>query len=103
MERKTASMKVGERPERRSSRQETTPAKPTIESVKDATKPFGLTLVELTPQSAADFQVQGQSGLFVKEINPESHLAEVKSSAGTEAIGEGDIIQRINRITVKDM
>ena len=102
MERKTTSMKLGERPPKRSVRDETKPARPTIESTKDAAKPFGLTLVELTPQSAADFQVEGQSGLFVKEINPESHIAEVKSSAGTEAIGEGDIIQRINRITVKD-
>ena len=102
MDRRTASMKVGERPPARTAREVTSPTKPTIESTKDAAKPFGLTLVELTPQSAADFQVEGQSGLFVKEINPESHIAEVKSSSGTEAIGEGDIIQRINRITVKD-
>src|SRR5687768_423383 len=101
MDRKTTSMKVGERPPSRRSRDDARP-KPTIESTKDAAKPFGLTLIELTPQSAADFQVQGQSGLFVKEISPESHIAEVKSSTGGEAIGEGDIIQRINRITVKD-
>ena len=102
MDRKTASMKVGERPPPRTAREATGPSKPKIESTKDAAKPFGLTLVELTPQSAADYQVEGQSGLFVKEISPESHIAEVKSSTGSEAIGEGDIIQRINRITVKD-
>jgi len=103
LDRKTTSMKVAERPpSRRTARDDTRQTKPTIESTKDAAKPLGLTLVELTPQSAADYQVEGQSGLFIKEINPESHIAEVKSSSGGEAIGEGDIIQRINRIIVKD-
>jgi len=100
-ERKTATLKLGERPGRRASTIETKTEQP-VEPVKDVAKPFGLTLVELTPQSAADYQVEGQSGLFVKEINPESHIAEVKSSTGGDALGEGDIIQRINRVSVKD-
>ncbi|MFL6467862.1 MAG: Do family serine endopeptidase [Pyrinomonadaceae bacterium] len=100
LDRKTASLKLGERPGRRSSAEMKT-EQPT-EPIKDVAKPFGLTLVELTPQAAADYQVEGQSGLFVKEINPESHIAEVKSSTGTDALGEGDIIQRINREPVKD-
>jgi len=102
MDRRSTSMKVGERPSRRVAETETSPTKLKTEPTKDATKPFGLTLVELTPQAAADYQVEGQSGLFVKEINPESHIAEVKTATGAEALGEGDIIQRINRITVKD-
>ena len=101
MERKTISLKLGERPPRRLAAAETKTEKP-AETVSEAGKPFGLTLVELTPQAAADYQVQGQTGLFVKEINPESHIAEVKSSTGGDALGEGDIIQRINRVPVKD-
>lgn len=102
LERKTATMKLGERPLRRGSAGLTESGRPETDPVKEAGKPFGLTLVELTPQAAADYQVEGQSGLFIKEINPESDLAEIKNSVGVDAIGEGDIIQRINRVTVKD-
>ena len=101
MERKTVSLKLGERPPRRLASAETAPSKST-EPVRDLAKPFGLTLVELTPKAAEDFQVEGQTGLFVKEINPESSIAEVKNSSGNDALGEGDIIQRINRVSVKD-
>ncbi|MGH9946275.1 MAG: trypsin-like peptidase domain-containing protein [Pyrinomonadaceae bacterium] len=101
VERKTTTLKLGERPPRRIGLNES-PAKPAPVKPRDSAKPFGLTLVELTPQAAADYQVEGQSGLFVKEINPESLLNEVKNSTGNGALGEGDIIQRINRVTVKD-
>ena len=101
MDRKSVSLKLGERPPRRLAATETAPTK-TTEPAKDLAKPFGLTLVELTPQSAADYQVEGQTGLFVKEINPESSIAEVKNSSGSDALGQGDIIQRINRVPVKD-
>jgi len=101
LERKTASLRLGERPVRNVRISAERSEAPRTEPVRD-TKPFGLTLVELTPQAAATFQVEGQSGLFVKEIDPESVIAEVKLSNGADAIGEGDIIQRINRIAVKD-
>lgn len=101
LDRKTVSLKLGERPPRRLAAAETAPSK-TSEPAKDLAKPFGLTLVELTPQAAADYQVEGQTGLFVKEINPESTIAEAKNSAGNEALGQGDIIQRINRVPVRD-
>jgi serine protease Do len=101
LERKTVSLRVGERPPRRLNASDTK-TETQIDAAKDPAKPFGLTLVELTPQAAADYQVQGQTGLFVKEINPESTIAEVKSSSGADALGEGDIIQRINRVPVKD-
>lgn len=102
LDRKTATMKLGERPPRRTASNRNGVEPPPVEPAKEPGKPFGLTLVELTPKAATDYQVEGQVGLFVKEINPESHLAEVKNSNGGEAIGEGDIIQRINRVTVKD-
>jgi serine protease Do len=101
IERKTISLRVGERPPRRLNASDTKTDTP-MDAAKDPAKPFGLTLVELTPQAAADYQVQGQTGLFVKEINPESTIAEVKASSGADALGEGDIIQRINRVPVKD-
>ncbi|MEP6704911.1 MAG: hypothetical protein ABJB34_08905, partial [Acidobacteriota bacterium] len=44
-----------------------------------------------------------QKGVLVKEINPESFIADVKLSNGVEALGEGDLIQRMNRAAVTDV
>ena len=66
-------------------------------------KPFGLTLAELTPMLAANYKLEGLKGLVVKEINPASFIADVKNSIGDEALGEGDLIQRINRVNVTDL
>jgi len=41
--------------------------------------------------------------VLVKEINPESFIADVKISNGVDALGEGDLIQRINRTPVTNV
>lgn len=70
---------------------------------KGETKPFGLTLTELTPTLAAAYKLDGKKGIIVKDINPDSYIADVKSSNGaTSALGPGDLIQRINRVSVTD-
>jgi serine protease Do len=66
-------------------------------------RPFGLTLNELTPALAATYKLEGQKGLLVKDINPASFIADVRNSNGAEALGEGDLIQRINRVNVTDL
>ncbi len=71
-----------------------------LERTNEPTKPFGLTLAELTPQQATTFKLEGQTGVVVKEINPESFIADVKLSTGVDALGEGDVIVRINRVPV---
>jgi S1-C subfamily serine protease len=38
--------------------------------------------------------------VLVTEVSPESYIADVKQSNGGEALGEGDLIQRINRVPV---
>lgn len=103
MDRKTISLKLGERPipNRRSGDDDGHPKSGPDRTTLD-TKPFGLTLAELTPQLAATYKLEGQKGLVVKEINPDSFIADVKASTGTEALGEGDVIQRINRVQVSD-
>lgn len=101
MERRTTSIRLGERPsvsERDDSSRKPLP----IDGNRPDTKPFGLTLVELTPAVATTYKLDGQKGLLVKELNPESFLADVKTSTGGEALGEGDVIQRINRVSVQD-
>lgn len=60
-------------------------------------KPFGLTLAEITPELSASYQIERDAGLVVKDINPESFIADVKVSSGGDGIGQGDVIQRMNR------
>ncbi len=66
-------------------------------------KPFGMTLSELSPMLVDRYKTGTQKGLIVREINPTSFIADVKDSLGEEALTEGDLIQRINRIPVKDL
>lgn len=104
LEKKTASAKLGERPtvdramddpgERR---------KLPLDRTSAEQKPFGLTLNEVTPALAATHKLEGQKGLLVAEINPASFIADVRNSNGNEALGAGDLIQRINRVSVTDL
>jgi serine protease Do len=102
LDRRTASIRLGERP-LRSTRtgEESSRTRLPLER-KEEVKPFGLTLVELTPTLAATHKLEGQKGILVKEINPESYIADVKLSNGVDALGEGDLIQRLNRVAVTD-
>lgn len=102
LERKTVAMTLGERPPNNSDDSESPKVKLPVETDKKETKPFGLTLSELTPTLAAAYKIEGQKGLIIKEINPESFIADVKNSTGGDAIGEGDVIMRINRKPVMD-
>ena len=70
---------------------------------KEEAKPFGLTLSELTPGLAASYKLEGMKGILVKDINPESYIADVKVSNGTDALAEGDLIRRVNRVNVADL
>lgn len=102
LERKTASITLGERPASgRASLNEN--SKPPVNPVKDEPKPFGLTLNELTPVLATKYKLQGLKGLVVREISPASFITDVKNSLGGIALAEGDLIQRINRVPVTDL
>ena len=102
MDRLTSSIRLGTRPTRDESVPGAdSPAAGPAERAKAEAEPFGLTLVELTPTLAATYRMQGQKGLLVKEVNPDSFIADVKVSSG-DALDEGDVIQRINRVAVTD-
>lgn len=64
------------------------------------TLPFGLTLIEITPKNAETYRLDGEKGLLIRKIDPESFIADVKSSTGATALGSNDLLQRINRQTV---
>lgn len=103
-DRKTTSLRLAERPvETRNSEDEPTPVKLPIERKVEDTRPFGLTLTELTPETASLYRLDGQKGVLVKEINPESFIADVKASTGNTALGEGDLIVKINRKPAVDV
>jgi hypothetical protein len=68
------------------------PKKLPVNDTKKPVEPFGLTLIELTPQLAAVYKVEGEKGLIIKNINQASFIADVKNSNGTDAFREGDLI-----------
>lgn len=104
LERRTATLKLGERPvDSRASEDEPTPVKLPLDRKTEDTKPFGLTLIDLTFDVAALYKIDGQKGVLVKEINPESYIADVKISTGNQALNEGDLITKINRLPVTDV
>ncbi len=74
-----------------------------IKKRNEELKPFGLTLTEITPELSASYQIEKDAGLVVKDINPESFIADVKVSSGGDGIGQGDVIQRMNRKPVTNL
>ncbi len=101
--RNAASIKLGERPSRDRAANDINRPTPPTNDVKAEQKPFGLTLIELTPILAAKYKLDGLKGLVVKEVNPTSFIADVRNSLGRVALSEGDLIQRINRVSVTDL
>ncbi len=98
--RKTVNFKLGERPPRTEVAENPDRKPLPIEPKTEPAKPFGLTVVSMTPELAATYKLEGQSGVVVKEINPESFITDVKLSNGVDALGEGDVILRFNRISI---
>ncbi|NOT48187.1 MAG: PDZ domain-containing protein, partial [Acidobacteria bacterium] len=104
-ERRTTTLRLGERPgdPRNGEDEPASPVKLPIDPKVEDPRPFGLTLTELTPDVASIYKIEGQKGVLVKEINPESYIADVKISTGNQALGEGDLIVKINRLPVADV
>ena len=61
---------------------------------------LGVTLAELTQQLITDKHLLGVRGLYVKEVDPNGLAAEVRGTGGQQALNEGDVITRINRVPV---
>jgi len=103
LERKTTLVKVAERSRDEATYDATVPKKLPVSDVKKPIEPFGLTLIELTPQLNAVYRLEGEKGLIIKNINPTSFITDVKTPNGSDAFKEGDLIQRINRVNVTDL
>ncbi len=105
LDRRSATLRLGERPPdgRGSIEDEPTPVKLPLDRKIADPKPFGLTLMDLSPDIASLYKIEGQKGVLVKEINPESFIADVKVSTGYQALSEGDLIVKINRLPIVDV
>lgn len=105
LERRTATLKLGERPVNNStSDADSNRRKLSTNPTASATiLPFGLTVSELTPQLATTYKLEGQKGLVIKDIDPASFIADLKTVNGADALNAGDLIQRVNRTGVADV
>jgi serine protease Do len=98
----STTIRLGERPASRDNNDFNSRRPLPVDPKKDQ-KPFGLTLVELTPALATTAKLEGEKGLLVKDINPTSYIADIRTSTGNAAFSENDLIRRINRIPATDL
>lgn len=106
LEKQVATIVLGERPSstRSSLPGDDTPKKlgePQMKPAED--QKLGLKVEEFTADLAKTNNLEGQKGVIIKEIDPASFIADVKSTNDRRSINEGDVIQRINRIPVTDL
>src|SRR5215216_5442448 len=105
LDKKTVSVVLAERPSS-GTREWVGPAKsaPKDADPRGNTLRLGITLAELTPQLLADKRLTGVQGLYVKEIDPNGLVAELRlPPTGAAALLEGDVINRINRTPVTSL
>ncbi|HVQ37792.1 MAG TPA: trypsin-like peptidase domain-containing protein [Pyrinomonadaceae bacterium] len=102
LEKHTASIVLGERPPPEvfeKATDEAAPPKPKEPEPKGNALRLGITLTELTQQLITEKRLTGVRGLYLKEVDPNGLAAEVRVG-GAQALNEGDVITRINRVPV---
>lgn len=102
LEKMSANVVLGERPklQQLTELDESTSPKTKEKESKGNGLHLGLTLGELTQQLITDKHLAGVRGLYVKEVDPNGLAAEVRGIGGQQALNEGDVITRINRVPV---
>jgi serine protease Do len=104
LDKKTVNIALGERPS--SSNREwigPTSTNPKSSDPRGNALHLGITLAELTPQLLADRHLTGVQGLYVKDIDPNGLVAELRNPGGGPVLVEGDVINRINRVPVTSL
>jgi serine protease Do len=104
LEKKTVQVVLGERPSQ-VAREWTASATPSSKNPdpRGNALHLGITLAEMTPQLLADRHLTGVQGLYVKDVDPNGLIAELRTSGGGQALVEGDVINRINRVPVTSL
>jgi serine protease Do len=100
LERRTATVVLGERPGLQVTKAIDPVAPPKDSGAKANLPHLGITLQEITQQLIAEKHLTGIRGLYVKEVDPNGLAADVRLAGGQPALGEGDVITRINRIPI---
>ncbi len=95
LERHTANVILGERPDFFARDGDTAP-KEKSEPTKTGTTKIGLTLGELTSQLITDMHLSGVKGLYVKSVDPNGLAADVRPNE----IIPNEVVTRINRVSV---
>jgi hypothetical protein len=104
LEKRTVNVVLGERPITPTLRDTGDSVKPTKEQdPKGNALHLGITLGELTAQVMTEKHLTGVRGLYIKDIDPNGLVAEVRTQAGQPALSEGDVITHINRIPVSSL
>ncbi len=96
LDRRTVDVTLGERPNFSARDAELPALKEKEPSAKTNSARLGLTLAELTPQLITEKHLNGVTGLYVKEVDPNGLAADVRP---TEII-PSEVITRINRVPV---
>jgi len=104
LEKHTAKVVLGERPppQQLGSADEIAPKGKEVDPKGNGLH-LGITLVELTPQFITEKRLTGVRGLYVKDVDPNGLAAEIRLPNGAQALGEGDVITRINRVPVASL
>ncbi len=102
LEKRTANVVLGERPplQQLGDSGEPAPATAKVPDPKGNGLLLGITLAELTQQLSTEKRLTGVRGLYVKDVDPNGLAAEVRLANGAQALGEGDVITRLNRVPV---
>jgi len=103
LEKHTTNIVLGERPpppkEIERTAEGPAPPKPKASEPKGNALRLGITLTELTQQLMTEKRLTGVRGLYLKELDPNGLAAEVRAG-GQQALNEGDVITKINRVPV---
>src|SRR5689334_12207434 len=104
LEKKTVNVTLSERPSTLAdTRDWEGPAKPAPKTAdpRGNALHLGITLAELTPQLMTEKRLTNVQGLYVKDIDPNGLMAELRlPPSGAPAVLEGDVINHINRTPV---
>src|ERR1043165_3281388 len=105
LDKRTATVALGARPPS-NLRDWVEPSKPNTktEDPRGNSLHLGITLAELTPQLLAERHLSGVQGLYVKDIDPNGLIAEIRlQPTGAPALAEGDVISRVNRVPLNSL
>jgi serine protease Do len=103
LDKRTVNVVLGERPPAKTLVPEPPAGTEKNAPTKTRVLHLGVKLAELTQQLVAEKHLGGVRGLYVKEIDPSGLAAELRLATGQAALGEGDVITRINRVPVSTL